>query len=341
MDNRHIGRVILGDEQAGLKSADALDQQKIDRDLSADFKPYPKMQRGIKNKMCVSSQGTFEGKKASTLCVAPSKRDGWWINRTDLPESLATKVSARNVWTTGDVVSNIVLRSGSPHNYLRMVEHIIALKLGMGIDNLMIDIGSGDPPLFDRGSMDLVETIEEAEIIELDKPVKHFTVKEKVTAIDQYGGFLTLDPCEGEPRLDIDAAIDFKTAIGQQRIVFPMSYDHFRYGAIARTNASAGAKLYCQTVGRIFADVRNLGYTNNNLLVAGKKRYVNEPRLEHDGKALEAVWHRSTLDLLAALALVEEGRFVGKVTSYKAGHRLDVAAVTKLYQDNLLCPYQA
>ena len=52
---------------------------------------------------------------------------------------------------------NIVLRSGSPHNYLRMVEHIVALRMGCGIDNLMIETDSGDPPLFDRGSLDLVE----------------------------------------------------------------------------------------------------------------------------------------------------------------------------------------
>ena len=121
-----------------------------------------------------------------------------------------------------------------------------------------------------------------------------------------------------------------------QRIQFPLNYDHFRHGARARTNSSAGKKLYCQTVGKLFADVRNLGYTRDNVLIAGKFRYSNEPKLLHEGKSLEAVWHRAILDLLAAVALIDEGRLLGKITSYKAGHHLDCEAVKLLYRDNLV-----
>ena len=52
----------------------------------------------------------------------------------DQPEQLDTKVDIANLWTSAQ---NLVLRSGSPHNYLRMVEHIIALKLGIGVDNVV------------------------------------------------------------------------------------------------------------------------------------------------------------------------------------------------------------
>ena len=131
-------------------------------------------------------------------------------------------------------------------------------------------------------------------------------------------------------------SLEGKTAIGRQRIRFPVNELNFTHGAIARTNTSAMKKLYCQTIGRMFADVRNLGYSKDNVLIAGKFRYVNKPRLEYNGKALEAVWHRAVLDLLAAIALIEEGRFLGKITSYKAGHRLDVECVRALYREDLL-----
>ena len=36
------------------------------------------------------------------------------------------------------------------------------------------------------------------------------------------------------------------------------------------------------------------------------------------------------------MALIEEGRFLGKITSFKAGHRLDVECVRALYRENLL-----
>ena len=56
----------------------------------------------------------------------------------------------------------------------------------------------------------------------------------------------------------------------------------------------------------------------------------------HKGKSLEAVWHRAMLDLVAAIALIDTGRFVGDVISYKAGHALDVLMVRKLYENHLL-----
>jgi UDP-3-O-acyl-N-acetylglucosamine deacetylase len=256
-----------------------------------------------------------------------------------LRDVLPFAVSARNVWTTGDVVSNIVLRAGPPHNYVRMVEHMVALKVGMGIDNLLIRIGSGDPPLFNRGSLDLVEALESAGTQEVQRRVRFFTVKEKVTVCSPDGAFLTLAPCEpAKPALHVDAAVDFKTAIGQQRIRFPVNLKNFKYGAEARTNTTGAKMLYCMTVGKLFANIRNLGYTMENIVVAGRRRYYNVPRLVHDNKSLEAAWHRAALDLLAAIALIEEGQFVGEVISYKAGHGLDVEMIRQLYKNKLLKP---
>ncbi len=110
----------------------------------------------------------------------------------------------------------------------------------------------------------------------------------------------------------------------------------FRYGALARTNTTFLKMLFCRTVGTLFADLRNLGYTRHNILVAGRRRYFNSPRLFHEGKSLEAAWHRASLDLLAAISLIDRGRFAGRILSYKAGHTLDVQLVRELYRRELL-----
>ncbi|MDZ4199230.1 MAG: hypothetical protein U1E27_08100, partial [Kiritimatiellia bacterium] len=68
-------------------------------------------------------------------------------------------------------------------------------------------------------------------------------------------------------------------------------------------------------------------------------RYHNEPRLEHQGKSLEAVWHRAMLDLPAALALVESGRLAGRVVSYRAGHALDVQMIIQLILRGMLTEF--
>ena len=138
--------------------------------------------------------------------------------------------------------------------------------------------------------------------------------------------------------LAVDAAVNFPTAIGKQRIRFAVDPEKFAYGATARTNSSALKMLYCMTFGLLFADIRNLGYSFTNLLVAGRLGYWNQALLPHEGKSLEAVWHRAVLDLLAAIALIDDGLFVGEIISYKSGHGLDVEMVQRLYQESLLTP---
>ena len=337
MTETTCGRVLSGPEDEVRRAYEKWARQRVDLELAPEpgdaCCPFSTTLGGTAS---VTGPGTFFGRAQRTLRFEPTERKGWSFARQDLLDSLPIQVSVNNVWTT---VRNIVLRSGSPHNYVRMVEHIVALKAGMGLDNVLIRLDSGDPPLFDRSSMDLVEAVEKAGVVAQGDRAAYLTVKEPVTVGTPGGSFLTFLPAEGGSReLVVDCAVDFRSAIGKQRIRFPVTPGIFRRGASARTNTSLGMMLYCKTVGKIFADVRNLGYTTRNILVAGRWRYFNRPGLLHEGHSLEAVWHRATLDLLAAIALIDRGRLAGKVISYKAGHALDVQMIRELYQRDLLEP---
>jgi len=334
------GRLLAGDEEIIAAAYQEFNSLPIDQDLTDQPTHPPRtQQKTIAEAVSVSGPGTFAGKSTTTITFEPTTREGWWLDRTDLPESLPIRVAIDNVWTTGSIVGNIVLRAGGPHNYVRMVEHIIALRMGLDIDNLMIKIDSGDPPLFARGSLDLIEALERAGRRTINRPVKYVTVKEPVTLGWASGQFLTLAPHIGTiPKLTVDAAVNFRNAIGQQRIKFPVNFTNVQTGAEARTNTPYAKMLYCRTIGKIFADIRNLGYTDQNILIAKKTAYHNQPRLVRNGKSLEAAWHRGVLDLLAAIALIPDARFVGEITSYKAGHRLDCDLITQLYLNDLLTP---
>jgi len=328
------GTILAGDEKRIRRSYDKWLAQPVDQELPDTAEAPTGVETTLGRTVSVTGPGTFLGKATRTLTFEPTRKKGWWFDRVDLPDSLPIRVSVRNVWKT---IRNMVLRSGAPHNYMRMVEHIIALRSGMGLDNVMIRMDSGDPPLFDRSSMDLVEKVEEVGIIPQQDRVVTVAVKEPVTAGGPNGSFLTLLPPEdGSRKLHVDCAVDFRSAIRKQRIRFTVNRETFRYGAVARTNTTMHRMLFALTFGRIFADVRNLGYTTRNILIAGRWRYANEPRLSHNGKSLEAAWHRATLDLLAAVALIDRGRFAGRIISYKSGHALDVQAVRELYRRDLL-----
>ena len=332
MDESH-GLIVSGDGEDLLRARQEWSAQAIDQELT-DTSGRRDRQTTLAEPVTLTGSGTFFGRAQRTLTLAPSAEPGWWIDRTDLPGSLPISVSVSNVWTTA---RNIVLSSGSPHNYMRMVEHMIALKVGMALDNVTIKLDSGDPPLFDRSSMDLVEAVDRVGIQEEDGPASFLTVKEPVTIVGTRGDFLTFLPAEnGSRELQVDCSIHFKSAIGKQRILFNVTDETFHHAALARTNTTLLMMLYCKTVGKIFADVRNLGYTTKNILIAGPKRYFNKPWLVHNGKSLEAAWHRATLDLLAAVALIDRGRLAGKIISHKAGHALDVQMIRELYRRNLL-----
>lgn len=328
-------RLVRG-SQASLDAALArFNAQGVDDVRLAEKSGWSDQRTTLVGECSVEGVGTFRGNEKRTITFAPSQRPGWWIRRTDQPEQLDTLVDISNLWTSA---RNLVLRSGSPHNYLRMVEHIIALKGGLGLDDVVIKTNSGDPPLFDESSVPLVNAVKGAGIIDKCASASYITVKEPIAFGGTRGDFLLFLPDDGSHKLRLDVAINWHTIIGNQRIVFDVTPQTFAYGAYARTNATHRQYQLAKTVGLLFADTRNLGYDKNNILIHGRKRWYGEPRFQLDGtsKFLEPVWHRATLDLLAALSLTGADRFVGTVVSYRSGHTQDCDAVRALYRNDLL-----
>ena len=330
------GRIVFGDAKEIAEAYSKFREQNIDESrLALPGVPLSTPARTtLAGEASVAGVGTFKGNAKQTITFAPSERPGWWIRRMDEPDQLDTFVDISNLWTSAH---NLVLRSGSPHNYLRMVEHIIALKGGLGLDDVVIKTNSGDPPLFDESSTPLVEAVRRAGIVETAADATYVTVKEPLAFSGRRGSFLLFIPDDGSRRLRLDVAISWNTIIGDQRVVFDVTPETFAYGAFARTNATHRQYLLAKTVGLLFADTRNLGYDKDNILIHGR-RWYGTPRFRVEGteKFLEPVWHRATLDLLAALSLTGPDRFVGTVVSYRAGHTDDCDAVRALYRNGLL-----
>ena len=324
-----IGKTVFG-SSASIEAAyerfrvQPIDETRLAEDRSS---PFPAKRQTLLGDAPVAGIGTFKGSEKQTLTFAPPNKPGWWIRRMDLPEQLDTAVDVANLWTSAQ---NLVLRSGSEHNYLRMVEHIIALKVGLGVDDVLLKVNSGDPPLFEQSSLPLIKAMEHAKIVETDEDATYVTVKEPVA----FGG----GPAEnGERNLRIDCGISWNTVIGNQRILFDVTPETFRYAALARTNATRRQYILAKTVGKLFAATRNWGYNDRNILIHGKRKFYTEPRFPVGDKFLEPVWHRATLDLMAAIALIGgSSRFVGTVVSYRAGHTLDCDAIRALRRNDLL-----
>ncbi|MBR4258597.1 MAG: UDP-3-O-acyl-N-acetylglucosamine deacetylase [Kiritimatiellae bacterium] len=331
-----IGKTVFGSSASIAAAYERFRVQPIDETRLASDRssPFSAKRLTLLGEAPVAGIGTFKGSEKQTLTFAPSKKPGWWIRRMDQPEQLDTAVDIANLWTSAQ---NLVLRSGSPHNYLRMVEHIVALRVGLGVDDVLLKVNSGDPPLFEQSSLPLVKAMEHAKIVETDADASYVTVKEPVAFGGGRGDFLLFLPAEdGERNLRIDCGISWNTVIGNQRVLFDVTPETFRYAAYARTNATRRQYILAKTVGKLFAATRNLGYNEKNILIHGRRRFYTEPRFPMGDKFIEPVWHRATLDLMAAIALVGPSRFAGTVVSYRAGHTLDCDAIRALKRNDLL-----
>jgi UDP-3-O-acyl-N-acetylglucosamine deacetylase len=337
--DKKFGKILYGETSLLKDSFDEFNQIPIDLDLCmascSDF--IYKYQQIIEKSVEVSAPGTFNRKKIQTVRFEPTDREGWWFKREDLSGSLPVQVSWKNARTTvAGGVRNIVLDGVEP-NYVRLIEHIIALKVGLDIDNLMIRVDSDDPPLFESGSLDLIKALELAGRKKINRTCRFYTVKETVSAQWDNGSFIIISPLGKKkiPVLNLDCGVNYNNIMGKQRIKYTVSLENFKIGAQARTDASLKHAILCKTIGKILPATRNLGYNRKNVLVAGQSRYYTKPKLLHNGKSLESVWHRATLDLLAAIALICKGRFFGNIVSYKAGHAQDVELIKLLYKSNM------
>ena len=128
----------------------------------------------------------------------------------------------------------------------------------------------------------------------------------------------------------------FDSMDGLEKLDKIIAIDQSPIGRTPRSNPATYTGLFDQ-IRKLFAATRHWGYNKKNILIHGPGRFYTEPRFPHNGKFLEPVWHRATLDLMAALALTGSHRFVGPVVSYRAGHTLDCDAVRALYRNDLLC----
>ena len=51
-------------------------------------------------------------------------------------------------------------------------EHVLAAAVGLGLDNLFIEINASEPPIMDGSSKFFIEALEQAEIVEQDAEVE-------------------------------------------------------------------------------------------------------------------------------------------------------------------------
>ncbi|MBU0477798.1 UDP-3-O-acyl-N-acetylglucosamine deacetylase [bacterium] len=269
------------------------------------------LQTTISNKVSCSGIGLHTGNK-TTICFKPADENaGIKFIRKDLPGTPVVKADISGVVDTARGTS-----LGKSDIKVHTVEHVLAAAAGLGIDNMLIELSSNEPPVVDGSALPFVEALERAGIVQQKVPKKFFEVKEPVW-VSENGSSLVALPSK-----------DF-------RISFTIGYNHpvlnSQFASVIITPESfkgeiASARTFCflEEVEMLQKEGLIKGGSLENAVVIGDEALLNDKlRFEN-----EFVMHK-ILDLIGDLYLLGQP-LKAHVIAIKSGHSLNIELVKRL-----------
>lgn len=220
-------------------------------------------------------------------------------------------------------ISNVtlctVLSDGNGTN-VATVEHLLAAVRGLGVDNLRIEIDSGEVPIMDGSSEPFVDAIDEVGLVDQDVP-RRFIKVVKPVRVEDGNAWGEISPYDG---FMVDVGIEFDTPlIGSQRIRLDVTPQTFR-NELARARTFG----FMKDVESLWAAGLALGAALENTVAIGDDRVINPEGLRF---ADEFVRHKA-LDAVGDLALAG-APLLGAYRSQRGGHRLNSLVVKALLAD--------
>ena len=201
------------------------------------------------------------------------------------------------------------------------VEHLVSAIRGLGIDNISIQMESGEVPIMDGSSAPFVEALLESGLKEQSASRRYIKVLKTVRVEDEDGAYAEISPHDG---FHIDVTIDFDSQlIGEQRIAMEVTPENY-----AADLARARTFGFMKDVERLWAAGRALGASLENTVALGEDEILNPEGLRYTD---EFVRHKA-MDAVGDLALAG----APLLASYKSvcgGHALNYKAVEALLSD--------
>jgi UDP-3-O-[3-hydroxymyristoyl] N-acetylglucosamine deacetylase / 3-hydroxyacyl-[acyl-carrier-protein] dehydratase len=259
----------------------------------------------------VAQEATFSGiglhtGNLTTLTFKPAEPDsGITFYRVDLPGKPAIKAEIDHVV---DVSRGTTI--GINEAQVHTVEHVLAAIVGLGIDNLDIEVDGNETPVGDGSSLPFTQVLKKAGIVEQDIEKRYIRVDEPVY---YRNGDVTLSVLPADEfKVTMTIAFDH-VAIGTQYASFSITPETFEKEiASARTFCFLREVKMLQDAGLI------QGGNLENAVVIGDESILNDDLRYPD----EFVRHK-ILDLVGDLFLL--GRPVkGHVIGVKSGHAMHV-----------------
>lgn len=133
-------------------------------------------QRTIKNPAVYTGCGLHTGKSCTVTLSPLGPGRGIYIQRADVPGHQPFKVTPESV---GNTVRCTCLND-EYGNEVKTVEHVLAVLMGLQIDNILISVAGDEIPVGDGSSYEFVKIVESAGIEEQRVPAEFVVLDEPV-----------------------------------------------------------------------------------------------------------------------------------------------------------------
>lgn len=259
-----------------------------------------------------SGVGLHSGAPVTMRLLPAPAGSGIVFRRTDL-DNFEIPATGRNVAKVSYATS--LMRQGV---LISTTEHLLSALIGMGIDNVIVEIDNLELPILDGSALPYVEAIREAGI-KLQRRKRESIKVLRPVEVREGDKFIGLYPGSG---YRIQYTIEFPAPIGRQQTSIDLAAE--TYGTFIAPARTFGYKADEQKL-RDMGLIR--GASQENAIVLTPHGPENGPLRFSD----EYVRHK-VLDLIGDLALAGR-RIEGRVVAERAGHAMHTALVAKLMKD--------
>ena len=262
----------------------------------------------------MQGKGLFSGEQCSLRFLPAPIDSGIVFVRSDLPEPIRMPALVCNVAKRARRTS---LANGTAG--IETIEHVMSAICGLGIDNLVVEVGGPETPSPDGSALPFVEVLQKGQLVEQEAQQKTFVIAEPMS-VSEGDAMLAALPGPADC-LDILYDLDYSgvPSIGRQILAFRLDKDDYvRQIAPSRT-------FLLQKEAQEF-QARGIGQhlSTGDILVMDANGPLDNPLRFPD----EHVRHK-VCDLIGDLALLGR-RLRGRIVAYKSGHDLNHALVRKL-----------
>ena len=276
-------------------------------------------QRTLKNIVRATGVGLHTGAKIYLTLRPAAPNSGVVFRRVDLTPIVEIKADP---YAVGDTRLSSCLERGGTR--VQTVEHLMSALAGLGVDNVYVDLTSGEVPIMDGSASPFVFLLQSAGIEE-QPAAKRFIRIKRLVEVKQGDKWVKFEPYNG---FRVDFSIDFRHPVfahSNKRVV--VDFEHTSY---IKEVSRARTFGFMQDVENMRAQGLALGGSLDNAIVMDDYRVLNADGLRYED---EFVKHKA-LDAIGDLYLLGHP-VIGAYSAYKSGHALNNQLLRQLMEDTL------